>query len=123
VQEACERAQRRGLPLVVHAGAPGDVAPDAAAAVVRVLGEALTNVERHASAANATVELRREGDRLRLVVEDDGRGLDEAAVPGPAEGHFGLTIMRARASAAGGTLEVVPRLQCGTRVTLTVPIT
>ncbi len=123
VEATVERSQRAGLPVRLNVRGPAaEVGPEAVAVVSRVLGEALANVERHAGAAAATVELRIEGERLELVVEDDGHGFDPAADEGPGDGHFGLSIMRERARGSGGECSVGPRPGGGTRVTLRMPV-
>jgi signal transduction histidine kinase len=53
---------------------------------------------------------------VRLVVRDDGKGFDPAAVDG-----FGLSGMRARASQVGGTLTVRSNPESGTTIELEVP--
>lgn len=123
VEATVERYERRGLPVrLTVRGAGADVRPEAVAAVSRVLGEALANVAAHAHAREATVALRIEGERLELVVEDDGRGFDGAADAGRGDGHFGLAIMRERARGCGGTCAVGRRPGGGTRVELRVPV-
>jgi len=123
VEATVERSQRAGLPVRLNVRGPAaEVGPEAVAVVSRVLGEALANVERHAGAAAATVELRIEGERLELVVEDDGHGFDPAADEGPGDGHFGLSIMRERARGSGGECSVGARPGGGTRVTLRMPV-
>ena len=78
--------------------------PAVAAVALRVLSEALANVEKHAGATRVRVTLRADPHHLTIVVEDDGRGI----VPGdPEPGHLGLMLMHERARAAGGTFEVL----------------
>jgi two-component system nitrate/nitrite sensor histidine kinase NarX len=123
VEATVERFQRGGLPVRLSvSGAAAEVAPEAVAVVARVLGEALANVEHHAGPATATVELRVEGERLELVVEDDGRGFDPAEQEGRGDGHFGLAIMRERARSCRGDCTVGPRPGGGTRVALRMPV-
>jgi two-component system, NarL family, sensor histidine kinase UhpB len=123
VAAACERARERGLPVELRgATAPEPAEPEVAAVVLRVLGEALANVERHAQAAHVVVSLEREDGGLALTIEDDGRGLgalDETA--GPGGGHFGIALLRERAASIGGRLAVGPGAEGGTRVRLEVP--
>jgi signal transduction histidine kinase len=122
VQALCERFAGRGLtPELIVRGAAVDVSPEATAAVLRVAHEALANAVRHAPGAGVRVILEVESGELRLTVEDDGPGFDAAAVAGPGDGHFGLTIMRERARAAGGALEVGSAAAGGARVTLALP--
>ena len=67
--------------------------------ILRIVQEALTNAARHAGAATLTVSLVREGEALRLVLEDDGR------VRGPLRAGNGLTGMRERIEACGGSVQ------------------
>lgn len=123
VETTVERFERDGLPVrLTVRGAAADVRPEAVVVVSRVLAEALANVVQHAHARTATVELRVEGERLELLVEDDGEGFDAADRAGRSDGHFGLAIMRERAGGEGGECEVGPRPGGGTRVTLWMPV-
>ncbi|HEU4848214.1 MAG TPA: GAF domain-containing sensor histidine kinase, partial [Rubrobacteraceae bacterium] len=87
--------------------------PSVEAALYRICQEALTNVARHAGAERATVRLVATPDRVRLAVEDDGRGFDAAGVP---EDRHGIVGMRERAEVLGGTLEASSGPGEGTRI-------
>ena len=87
--------------------------------VYRVVQEALTNVARHAHAVHASLVVRRSGQRLRAVVEDDGVGFDAAAEGSRALGLRGMTE---RAAAVGGRVEVASQPRAGTSVKLEVPL-
>jgi signal transduction histidine kinase len=85
--------------------------------VLRVLDEALHNVEKHADATRIRVRLAREGPDVLLVVGDNGGGF---VVTEPVRGH-GILGMRERAALLGGTLVVESAPGDGTRVTLRFP--
>lgn len=87
----------------------------------RITQEALTNVARHSGATRVTIELATEGDRVRLSIEDNGRGLSEDA--GKLRASLGLTGMRARAAQTGGNLTVSRPPQGGLRIDVVVPNT
>jgi two-component system, NarL family, sensor kinase len=93
--------------------------PSVEAALYRICQEALTNVARHAESGRVTVWLVATPDRVRLVVEDDGRGFDTSEVP---EDRHGLVGMRERAEVLGGALEVRSAPGAGTRIEATVPL-
>ncbi|MEV3858927.1 GAF domain-containing protein [Streptomyces sp. NPDC050095] len=93
---------------------PGPVADD----VVAVLGEALTNVARHARASAAEVALVVRGGVLTLTVEDDGVGIPDVA----QEDRSGLANLAARATSRGGTLTASVRESGGTRLEWCVPL-
>ena len=122
VETTVKRFERDGLAVRLSLRGGADVPPAAVVVVVRVLGEALANVARHANAHESTVQVRVEGERLELVVEDDGDGFDAAADARRGEGHFGLAIMRERARDCGGHCEIGPRPGGGTRVALRIPV-
>jgi ligand-binding sensor domain-containing protein/signal transduction histidine kinase len=84
--------------------------------ILRVAQEAIHNVKRHAGAKKLFVQLEYGPDAIALEVRDDGRGF--AAEKAQTPGHFGLTGMRERAAAIGGTLEVTSEVGVGTTVRL-----
>jgi two-component system, NarL family, sensor kinase len=98
--------------------------PDLESLVYRIVQEALTNTAKHAQAPSARIDLRRAGGRLRLTVEDRGRGFDvAAALDGAAEDRgFGLRGMRDRVQLFGGTLSVRSSAEAGTAVEVDVPL-
>ncbi len=89
-------------------------------AAYRIAQEALTNVARHAAAGHVEVRLGLNNGFLTLIVVDDGRGFDKAALE-ENEG-LGLAGMRERAKLAGGDLEIVSAPDRGTRVSFKVPL-
>jgi signal transduction histidine kinase len=123
VEELCARFAQRGMAVDVETVGPHpDVQPEVVSAVLRVTQEALTNVERHARATRARVRLAVESNVLRLEISDDGRGVGRDVPQAPGDGHFGVWIMRERARAVGGEVELGSRAGGGTTVTLTVPL-
>ena len=86
-------------------------------ALSRVALEAIANVVRHAGAAHAEVSLRRAGADLVLRVSDDGRGIAQPYVAG-----LGITSMRSRVQALGGSFELTPAPGGGTTILVTVPV-
>ncbi len=80
-----------------------------------VVSEALTNIAKHANAGRAEVTVGRTGDRLRVVVTDDGRG---GAVIGDGSGLRGLAQ---RAATVDGTLTVHSPPGGPTTITVELP--
>lgn len=88
----------------LHAPADWPALPAAVeVAAYRIVTEAVTNVVRHADAATCTLRLEPAGDRLRLEVADDGRGLPPDPRPG-----VGTRSITERATELGGTASVHP---------------
>ncbi len=90
-------------------------------AVLGVVREAVQNACRHAQAEHITIQLEQHGTEIAICVEDDGRGFDPAAPPSGNTGHFGLSIMRARAARLGGRLAIHSTPGQGTQVVLSWP--
>ena len=85
--------------------------------VLQIVREAITNTVRHADAKKVHVALSYGQDhRVRVVIEDDGRGLSALQSD---DKHYGLSIMRERANSLGGELVFEPREGGGTRVSVT----
>jgi signal transduction histidine kinase len=92
---------------------------DMSLALFRVTQEALGNVARHAEATRALVQIEFDGDSVTLSVEDDGVGISAAARR--KSGRFGLSGMRARCEALGGSLRVAAAKPAGTCVRARLP--
>ncbi|WP_067488096.1 ATP-binding protein [Nocardia ignorata] len=107
-----EHARWTDAPVQFRGRAAGPENPRTSQAVVAAVGEALTNVDRHAEASLVTVEF---GDR-RVRVIDDGVGFDpsDAAL---SPGRFGVrNSIRGRLADAGATAEIVSSPGAGTTV-------
>jgi signal transduction histidine kinase len=105
---------------------PDDLDPALAAACLRILQEALTNIVRHARATRVRVSVRYGLGRLVLAVEDDGIGIQvgDHAASGVARRtpRLGLIGMTERAAIVGGWLDVRPGRRHGTRVEAYFPV-
>jgi two-component system NarL family sensor kinase len=90
--------------------------------VFRGAQEAVRNVIAHARAETVAIAVTKEEDVVRLVVVDDGRGIDEQQRASKEhDGHVGLTLLAELAAEMRGTLTVATRVEGGTRLTLEVP--
>ncbi|MEU4420857.1 sensor histidine kinase [Actinoplanes sp. NPDC024001] len=101
VDELAERTRAAGVPVgVTVTGEPPELPVEVDMAGYRVVQEALTNVTRHAGPATAEVRVEYSPAGLTVAVTDDGRGPANGTVtPG-----VGLSGMRERVAALGGTL-------------------
>ena len=121
VEETCERFAARGLTVDVALPAvPPEVAAKATAVIVRVLTEALNNIDKHAGVRSADVAIEA-GEEIVMTIRDDGCGFDPAMALGHQDGHLGLWVMSERARDTGGVLDVTTAPDAGTTVTLRLP--
>lgn len=95
-------------------------------ALYRIAQEALNNVVKHARAQCVELTLAVERESIQLKVVDDGVGFApvsnlSSAIPGQATGGLGLSTMRERAEALGGTVQLLAAPGSGTTVTATIP--
>jgi len=83
--------------------------------------EGLVNAFRHSRASQIEAELDFAADHFRLLIRDNGSGIDPQVLAAGREGHWGLSGMRERAERMGARLRVLSRPATGTEVELSVP--
>ena len=98
--------------------------PDLETLVYRVVQEALTNAAKYADSPDVTLTLECSDARLRLLIQDYGRGFDvDAALTGDASDRgFGLRAMRDRVQLFGGRFKVTSAPGRGTTIQVEVPL-
>ena len=112
-------APESDIALEVHDGVLSGPLGERGRQLLRILGEALTNVRRHSGAIHVGVGVGITEEKLWAEVVDDGRGFDategseEAA---SATGGLGIRGMRERARALGGDLKIESNPETGTKV-------
>jgi signal transduction histidine kinase len=141
VDRLVERTTAAGLPVrLEETGTRRALPAGVDLAAYRIVQEALTNATRHAQASSVTVQLRHGAHDLTIQVDDDGRAManrqfwheldEQFGVPaqdarragnGSGTGS-GITGMRERATALGGTFSAGPRPDGGFRVQATLPL-
>lgn len=91
-------------------------------ALFRIAQESLRNIEKHANATSATVELDFSDEAMTLSVADDGRGFSPAKNVSDLvrTGKLGLLGMKERAELVGGSFELRSIPGGGTKVVVTV---
>jgi PAS domain S-box-containing protein len=99
---------------------PLALAPDQATIIFRIFQEILTNVARHAHAANVAVRLTQDNNLVLLKVSDNGVGIRPAEIANPAS--LGLLGMSERAAILGGKIAFGPNVPRGTTVAVQIPL-
>ena len=84
--------------------------------------EALVNALRHSTADSIEVEAAYLRNDLRVVVRDNGCGIDERIVRSGRVSHWGLIGKRERAKSIGAEVRIYSRPGAGTEVEICLPI-
>ena len=119
---ACELDYGQAVDFrVIVEGAPIPLLPLLRDDVYRIGREAMVNAYRHSGAAKIEVEIEFSPAMLRILVRDNGRGIDPHLGLEAREGHWGMQGMRERAERIGAKLRIWTRAAAGTEVELSVP--
>jgi two-component system nitrate/nitrite sensor histidine kinase NarX len=95
---------------------------DHVAHLVRIAQEALVNATQHGHAGKILISCTVVGEQGELRVIDDGEGFSPEWVPPEGGEHFGLSIMRARASRLGGQFSLRSKPGEGTQISVVWPM-
>ena len=106
---------RMPIPVRLTVDLPRRPAPVIEAVAYFVVSEGLANIVKHAQASQAEVVVSRAGDRLHIIVSDDGVGGAD-----PSRGT-GLTGLAKRAASVDGTFEIVSPPDGPTLLTVDLP--
>jgi signal transduction histidine kinase len=94
-----------------------ELTPDQSLCMLRVVQESIINVCRHANAHAIRIEIESEGQTIKGLVADDGKGWQHSR-----EG-MGLTLMRERIRKFGGMMSVVSVREGGAGIRFEMPVT
>ncbi len=99
-------------------------APYMAISIYRIIQEAVTNVAKHARAANVSIIVEKSAENIVAIIEDDGVGFDMDILTNPDSKEVGLGIfgMQERALLIGGELVVESWPGKGTTLYLKIPL-
>ena len=106
---------RLPIPVRLTVDLPRRPAPTIEAVAYFVVSEGLTNITKHAQASQAEVVVQQAGDRLHIIVSDDGVGGAD-----PARGT-GLAGLAKRAASVDGTFEIASPPGGPTLITVDLP--
>ena len=96
---------------------------DVQSALYRIFQEAFTNISRHADATLITIIIEEQDQRIRFIIEDNGKGFNTGGFQksGISKG-LGLYTMDQHARVAGGSLDIWSKKGMGTKITISIPI-
>lgn len=112
-----EFSDRLGFPVQLAYGITHQtLSPNEEIHVLQLVREALANVVKHAQASDVSVNLKQQNGTVEVRIEDNGKGIPDNQ---DMTNHYGLVIMRDRATTLGGHLQVFNRDDCGVCVQMT----
>lgn len=104
-------------------GRPLPLSEELNGVLFRAARELIINVVKHARAENIRVSIQYHGDRIRITIEDDGRGFhlhDDTPDSKPRDG-YGLFSLKERLGFMGGQLEIITTRDKGTKAAIVLP--
>jgi PAS domain S-box-containing protein len=108
---------RINIPVTVTVEKEVTLPAEIQVAFYRICQEALNNIAKHAKASQVEIDLKHDGTAIELRIRDDGQGFDPEQNPATtSHGHYGLSMMRERAEAAGALLTVTSQPGHGTEL-------
>ena len=106
-------AGRTNIPIDVTVTGEGKLPAEVQVALYRLCQEGLNNIAKHAGASRVDIQLQYGTGAVELRIRDDGRGFNpKQTVPG----HYGLSMMRERATAMGASLSITSQPGHGTEI-------
>jgi signal transduction histidine kinase len=102
-------------------GQPKPLKPAIQEQIYLIVREALLNAVRHSEATSIEADVEYQRRKLRVVVRDNGRGIDAQALRSERGSHWGLVGMRERAKCIGAQLRIWSRRGAGTEVEISIP--
>jgi signal transduction histidine kinase len=107
---------------VVILGESRPLVPAVQEQIYWIAREALLNALRHSAASRVEAEIEYLPRKLRVVVRDDGTGIDPEALQTGRNSHWGLTGMQERAASIGAKVRIWSKRGGGTEVEISLPI-
>jgi len=118
-----EFSQNNGIPVDFDIPKSfAKLSPVAELQLLRIAQEALTNVRRHATANQVMVKLASSNASVEMTIRDNGQGFVLSDLEKSPPGYHGLTIIKERAEALGGTLLINTGPGQGTELKVSLPV-
>jgi len=118
-----EFSQNNGIPVDFDIPKSfSKLSPVAELQLLRIAQESLTNVRRHATANQVMIKLASSNSSVEMTIKDNGQGFTLSDLEKSPPGYHGLTIIKERAEALGGTLLINTGPGQGTELKVSLPV-
>ena len=94
--------------------------PALSASILRIVQEAISNIRKHAATEKAMLRLEDDGQKLTLIIKDQGIGFDPQQQG--AQESFGILGMKERVQLLGGVIQINSQPGAGTHILIIVPL-
>jgi signal transduction histidine kinase len=116
-------SKRSKLKITVDGAANGRFPASVETAIYRIVAEAVTNASKHARASRVNVRLRQKARTVHCWVTDNGIGFTSPATTAKDKHHgLGLTGIRQRLDAIGGTFQIESERGHGSQIHISIPL-
>jgi two-component system sensor histidine kinase DegS len=116
-------SKRSKLKITVDGAANGRFPASVETAIYRIVAEALTNVSKHARASRVNVRLRQKARTVHCWITDNGIGFTNPATTAKDKHPgLGLTGIRQRLDAIGGTFQIESERGRGSQIHISIPL-
>ncbi|MEO0225471.1 MAG: GAF domain-containing protein [candidate division WOR-3 bacterium] len=115
-------SKQQGIEIKLRISIPRRLPRTVEQLIFRLVQEGLNNIAKHSSARSGEVMIEVGSVCIDLRISDNGKGFDiDKVFKGKNQQGFGLTIMRERVEAIGGTMRIESRLDKGTIIEISIP--
>ncbi len=97
-----------------------EITKEKSTVIFRIFQEVITNIYRHANASQVKVVLKTENKKIKLVVNDNGRGIKKGEIDNIHS--LGLLGMKERATMVGGHFSISEAKKGGTEIKVSIPV-
>lgn len=105
----------------IEKGLPRKLCPVIADEIYYIGRESLVNAFHHSGAGKIVIETEYGTENFRILIRDDGSGIDSTIIEAGREGHWGISGMRERAAKIGANLKISSRAGNGTEIEFSIP--
>jgi signal transduction histidine kinase len=87
----------------------------------RIVQESLNNIVKHSHATSAEISVKKDTEKIRILIKDNGKGMNSSRSETPSDVGMGLIVMAERIKMLDGTLQITSFSGSGTSIQVEIP--